>query len=565
MTPEEPQDQAGEPRRLLRDWVRIALEALAAKRAEIDALNVFPVPDGDTGTNVYLTMESSAVAVEEAFADPQASRAQVAIAMARGALLGARGNSGVILSQVLKGVTDVIAELGDAPIVGTDVSRMLQRGTELAYAAVAAPVEGTILTVSREAAAAAHRAAEAGRGVVSVLQSAAEAAEETLDATPQMLEALRRAGVVDAGGRALVVVLDALVDAATGTRTALHRPSFLRGPAPAMPQPCAGADYDGPAYEVMHLLDIDSGIELTDAHARIETLRTELGALGDSLVVVGDEKTRTWNVHVHVDEPGTAIQAALRAGSPRDIRVTYLLASRGDADAAADDATTDDDVVAARALVAVAHGPGVAELLAAAGVGVVHAEAGVRPAAGELLAVAQSTAASEVVLLPSDKDTNQSAEVAASELRATGVRAAVIPTRSVVQTLAAVAVHDPDAGYEDDVVAMTRAASSTRYGAVTVASRSALTSAGQCELGDVLGLMNGDIAVIGTDVTAVARTVIDALLAAGGELATLVFGADADDALRMALSAWLQQMHPAVETVIVDGGQPLWPVIVGVE
>ena len=562
MAPEE-QDPGSEPRRLLRDWVRIALEALAAKRAEIDALNVFPVPDGDTGTNVYLTMESSAVAVEEAFADPQASRAQVALAMARGALLGARGNSGVILSQVLKGVTDVIAELGEAPIAGADVSRMLQRGTELAYAAVAAPVEGTILTVSREAAAAAHRAAEAGRGVVSVLQSAAEAAEETLDATPQMLEALRRAGVVDAGGRALVVVLDALVDAATGTRTALHRPSFLRGPAPVTPQACAVTDYDGPAYEVMHLLDIDDTVELADARARIDALRAELSELGDSLVVVGDERTRTWNVHVHVDEPGAAIQAALRAGSPRDIRVTYLLDSTGEAAASGDADATGE--ATGRALVAVAHGPGVAALLRDAGVDIVHAEAGVRPAAGELLAVAQSAGAHEVVLLPSDKDTHQSAEVAASELRAQGLRAAVIPTRSVVQTLAAVAVHDAAASYEDDVVAMTRAAGSTHYGAVTVASRSALTSAGPCEPGDVLGLLNGDIAVVGADITAVARDVVGALLAGGGELTTLVLGADADDALRTELPAWMRQAHPAVDTVVIDGGQPLWPLIVGVE
>ena len=521
----------------VRDWARTALAALGEARAEIDALNVFPVPDGDTGTNVFLTMESACDGIDEALA-AESTRAAAARGLARGSLLGARGNSGVILSQILRGTADVIAAVPtERELTGRDVAAMLDRAAELAYAAVAKPVEGTILTVAREAAAAARERAE--ESVEAVVAAASRGAADALARTPTMLEALRVAGVVDAGGRALCVVLDALTDVVTGVR----RPTSPRGPVP-IPHPHAvGAEYTGPAFEVMFLLDATD-----DA---IPPLKARLGDLGDSLVVVGAEPL--WNVHVHVDDAGAAVEAAIAAGRPHQIRITHLGAG-----ALAGTRPT-------RAIIAVTHGPGTEEVMAEAGVLVIPAQPRVRPSTREFLDAIRDSGAREIVLLPSDSDTRPVAEVAAEEARADGLHVAVIPTRSVVQSLAAVAVHEDGLRFADDVVAMSRAAGATRYAAVTVASREALTTAGPCRVGDVLGLVDGDISIVGRELGTVSRDLLAGMLSVGGELVTLVFGADADAAFRADLQDWLTVNSPLVDVIAYDGGQPLWPLIIGVE
>lgn len=533
---------------LVRDWAYRALSGLGDARADIDALNVFPVPDGDTGTNLYLTMESACQSVDGCWTDdtgdgPPASA--VAKALSTGALLGARGNSGVILSQLLRGTSEVLSGLVEGEVLdGQAVHDLLRRGAELSYQAVARPVEGTILTVARAAADAAQSALSSGiEDAAGVVEAAAQGAHDALARTPEMLESLRLAGVVDAGGRGLTVVLDALADAVAG---------FHLGPSVSLPPPTripppqnteAASHYGGPAYEVMFLLDAED-----DA---LPALREALDGLGDSLVVVGGD--RLWNVHVHVDDAGAAVEAAMAAGRPYRLRITHLEPVQGRAPAAA------------RGVVAVAHGPGVAELLERAGVFVVPAKATQRPSMGEILAAVRLTHSDEVVVLPSDKDTRAVAESAAEEARREGTRVSVIPTRSVVQSLAAVAVHDPMAGFDEDVVAMGRAAGATRYAAVTVASREALTTAGPCVIGDILGLVNGDIVKVGTDIAEVARELLTGMLAMGGELVTLVLGEDADERLRDDLPDWLGTAFPLAEVSVHEGGQPLWPIIIGVE
>ena len=543
---------------LVRDWALRAMSTLGDRRAEIDALNVFPVPDGDTGTNLYLTMESAVASVEQCWpstaqadaagaAAPEPSTADAARAMALGALMGARGNSGVILSQILRGTSEVLSVLPDGQALdGEQVHRLLQRASDLGYEAVARPVEGTILTVARAAADAAGALVSSGvRDAAEVLTAAADGAREALARTPTMLESLRLAGVVDAGGAGLVVVLDSLAEAVSGVRRAGSDAAV--GPHAPVPRPVdaeATHHYGGPAYEVMFLLEA--------ADDDVATLRGELDALGDSLVVVGGDQL--WNVHVHVDDAGAAVECAMRAGRPFRLRITHL-----------------EPVVAAspsldgRALVAVSHGPGVAELLGRAGVGVIPAAARQRPSTAEILDAIRLMHAAEVVVLPSDKDTRAVAEAAAEHARERGVRVSVIPTRSIVQTLAAVAVHDPSIRFDDDVVSMTRAAGATRYAAVTIASRAALTTVGPCQEGDVLGLVDGDIVAIGSDVATVARDILARMLAVGGELVTLVLGADATPDLSQALPEWLEQSWPLTEVVAYDGGQPLWPIIMGVE
>ena len=535
----------------VRMWAEASLEALGEARAAIDALNVFPVPDGDTGTNMFLTLESACAGIAEAFDAAPDGRlpglTDVAEAFGRGAVLGARGNSGVILAQVIRGVASVVADTPSRVFTADVVRRGLRRACDEAYAAVARPVEGTILTVARAAADAAE--AWPGDELVGVVESAVAAAHEALDRTPDLLPVLRDAGVVDAGGQGLVVVYDALLDVVTGVRR--RRPG--RGVRPKLPAvarlgsaahglPVAPAGGEM-SYEVMYLFGGDD--------TAAEALRTRLDGLGDSLVVTGDDGL--WNVHVHVHDAGAAIEAGLDLGRVHRIRVTYLPSS------------LPAEARVGRGVVVVAHGPGVADVLQEQGAVVVPARPRRRPSTAELLDGITRANAAEVLLMPSDSDTLAVAEAAAEQARAAGIRVSVIPTRSVVQSLAAAAVHDPAARFDDDVVAMTRAAGATRYGAVTIASREAITSAGPCREGDILGLADGDIVEIGESVDAVARAVLERLLSSGGELVTLVTGEEAGEGLADELDEWLSATHPGLDLVGVRGGQPLWPLIVGVE
>ena len=534
----------------VRAWAEASLEALGEERAAIDALNVFPVPDGDTGTNMFLTVESACAAIDEVF-DVEEERgarprtADVAAAMARGALLGARGNSGVILAQIVRGVSGVLGAVSDGDALTPDiVGRALRAASDQAYAAVSHPVEGTILSVARAAAESADQAVDAGSDLVTVIERAVNAAHDALALTTEQLPALRDAGVVDAGGQGLVVVYDALLEVVTGVRRRRPRPSTrAKLPAPHVvhgaPVPMAGE----PSYEVMYLVTATAG--------DVARLRGELETLGDSLMVTGDADL--WNVHVHVHDAGAAIQAGLAVGALERIRVTYLPEA------------TSTPPLSGRGLVVVTHGPGTAALVADMGAVAVPARPRRRPSTAELLDGVHRSASAEVVMLPSDSDSLAVAEAAAEQARAEGLRVSVIPARSIVQSLAALAVHDPGARFDDAVVAMTRAAGATRYGAVTIASKDALTMAGPCRVGDVLGLAEGDIVDIGSDVDAVASAVADRLLGGGGELLTLVCGADLGTAESEALAETLQRRHPGVDVVTIDGGQPLWPVIVGVE
>ena len=536
----------------IRLWAEASLQALGEERAAIDALNVFPVPDGDTGTNMFLTLESACAGIAEVVdGTPDGELPAVpavAEAFGRGAVLGARGNSGVILAQIIRGVASVLAAAPAGSTFTGDVVRQgLRRACDEAYSAVAHPVEGTILTVARAAADAADE--HPSDDLVGVIESAVAAAHDALDRTPDMLPVLHDAGVVDAGGQGLVVVYDALLDVVTGVRR--RRPG--RGVRPKLPvaaRPASAAhglpvvSAGGEAsYEVMYLFGGDD--------AAADTLRARLDGLGDSLVVTGADGL--WNVHVHVHDAGAAIESGLDLGRVHRIRVTYL------------PSTVPVESRVGRGVVAVAHGPGVAALLDEQGAIVVPARPRRRPSTAELLDGITRADSAEVLLLPSDSDTLAVAEAAAEQARAAGIRVSVIPTRSVVQSLAAVAVHDPAARFDDDVVAMTRAAGATRYGAVTVASREAMTSAGPCREGDILGLADGDIVEIGDSVDTVARAVLERLLSSGGELITLVTGDDAADGLADDLEAWLSSRHPGLDLVAVAGGQPLWPLIVGVE
>jgi len=526
-----------------RDWCHRAVEALAEAREEIDALNVFPVPDGDTGTNLLLTMAAAAQAVDDA--EPPDDLSVTCRAAAHGALMGARGNSGIILSQLLRGAGDVLGQ--EAVPRGRALGAALVRAADLAYAAVAEPIEGTMLTVARAAAAAA--AATGCDELDTVAVAAAQAAHEAVARTPEQLDVLARAGVVDAGGQGLAVLLDALVSVVTGAQVdAASRPARLADSYPDV----AGGDHpapvDGPAFEVMYLLDADA-----DA---VQAMRAALAGLGDSLVVVGADPL--WNVHVHVDDVGAAIEAGIQAGRPHRIRVTHF------GDAAVRRAEGREEL-GRRGVVAVVAGDGLAALFEVAGATVVPGGPGRRPSTSQLLEGIQRAHTREVVVLPNDGDSLGVAEAAAVQARAEGVRVAIIPTRTSVQAIAAIAVHDADRSFDDDVVAMTSAAGHMRHGAVTLAAREAVTMAGICRLGDVLGVVDGDFALIGTDLATVASQVVDRLLSGGGELVTLVTGAGAGPSLAEQVIDHVRRTRREVDTAVYEGGQQRYPLLIGVE
>ncbi|ANH38924.1 DAK2 domain protein [Nocardioides dokdonensis FR1436] len=538
-------------------FVDIAVDALGAAREEIDALNVYPVPDGDTGTNMYLTVSSARDAVRESTGgDPDAHVGEALAAFSRGALLGARGNSGVILSEMMRAIARRLARATPGERNAEVLADGLRLATDAAYAAVGTPVEGTMLTVARAAADAAESAAsDPAARTRDVFTGAAEAARTALAATPTQLQALADAGVVDAGGRGLSVVLDAADTALTGRRHDPLPPRLGRHALPVTGHGVPGADLTpgGPSYEVMYLLDTDA--------EHVPALRERLAAVGDSLVVVGDE--RLWNVHVHVDDVGAAIEAGIEAGRPHRIRVTHF---HDQVNEQAEQAQPPRPR-RGRCVVVVAAGPGLSTLFSGAGAVVVEGGPGRRPSTGELLEAITGCGAQEVVVLPNDGDSVRSAQVAASTAtQDAGVRVAVIPTQAQVQGLAALAVHEPGRAFDADVLEMTATARHARHGAVTVAARRAITMAGPCEPGDALGVVAGDFAVVGSDLAVVATDVLDRLVAGGGELVTIVSGADdADGALAEHCVAWLADHHPYVDAVVYDGGQERYPLLLAVE
>lgn len=525
---------------VLRAWARTALADLAGARTRIDELNVYPVPDGDTGTNLYLTWEAACDALPKG----ELTFTEAIQAFGRGALLGARGNSGVITSQLIRACglrltenlprTDTAAGMSEA-LAFADA---IQYAADAAYGAVAQPVEGTMLTVARAAATGAMTAADDGKTLADVCLAAVASARQALTRTTEQLDVLRLAGVVDAGGAGLVVILGAMESVLTGRQVRVDVPARVE------PHTERTTRLDGPAYEVMYLLDAPDD--------KIGDFRQSLAVLGDSVVVVGGDGL--WNVHVHTDDVGAAIEHGIDIGRPHRIRVTHF-----------DDQAHQHDPAPGRAVIAVVAGEGLAGLFSEAGARIIRGGPGRRCSTGELLQAIEQSQAPEIVILPNDQDSIAVAEAAATAARQDGIRVAVIPTRAQVQGLAAIAVHDPERSFDDDVVHQSAAAGQTRHGAVTIAVKDAWTMAGRCRIGDALGVVDGDFALITDDLQEAALQVVDRLLGGGGELLTIVTGRDADPALAVAVERHVRRRRKDVDVVVYDGGQDRYPLLIGVE
>lgn len=545
----------------VRAWAAASLVELAAARDEIDALNVYPVPDGDTGTNLYLTLQAALAA--DADLDDDADPGVVLAALARGAFLGARGNSGMILSQVLRGLAD---SLGSRPADAAALAKGLERAADAAYAAVAEPVEGTMLTVLRCAAlaadsttggAAADTTTAGGSASLAALTTAsAAAARAALARTPEQLDVLRDAGVVDAGGRGICVLLDVLERVVSGGSPAAASPA---AGAPAAPTPAGEATPASvprasaasgagtaaqapsvPAYEVMFLLEAPE-----DA---MPGLRQALVQIGDSVAIARDAVA--WNVHVHVDDVRGALRAALAAGQPSAVRVTALR----EVDASGRPGSM------SRAVVAVADDDAVGTLFQRAGAVVV----GEGAAQVDVLAECYAAGVHELIVLPTDERTRDVARAAADQARGAGLQVEVIPSRAAVQALAALSVHDGTNAFRDDVSQMTAAAGGCRHGAVRRADGHAVAGAAETGRGELVGVADDEVVAVGSSASEVACAVVDQLLADGGEAVTLVTGADSADGLAELVAAHVRRERPHVEIVVYHAQHPA-VLLIGVE
>jgi uncharacterized protein len=553
----------------IRRWCAGGLDALRRHQSEIDDLNVFPVPDADTGTNLLLTMEAAAAAMDATL--PRATRAidyapaarvgAVLGPLARGAMLGARGNSGIILAQYLRGLADALADVDRAD--GRTLASALELAGQAAYRAVATPVEGTVLTGASAAAGAA--VAANSPSAVETVASAARAAWSALAHTPEQLGELARAGVLDAGGFGLAVLFDALLEALGGRAD----PQTTVGHRAAVPGTVAReSGSERYEYEVQYLLEA--------APRDIERLRLTLRTFGDSLAVVGGSsangRPQTWNVHVHVNDVGAAIEAGVIAGRPYRISVTRfadqatergISASQG-ASAAPETPASPDS---APGLVVLCAGGGLRDLFTAEGAVVVPTDAGT-PTGEAILDAILATGAGRVVVLPNASavaGVATAVAIAVARARASGVHATVVPTSSPVQALAALAVRDPHRRFEDDVIAMAEAAGACRNGTVIRAEVRALTVVGPCVPGDVLALVDGEVNLIGQDVVEVGLRLLDRLLASGGELVTLILGKGEPEAIARTLSDHVREGRPFVEVQSYIGDQPDCPLLIGVE
>ncbi len=595
-------------------------DLLRAHQERINRLNVYPVPDGDTGTNMALTLDSvvseltqccPAYLPGESGGSPlpeapkssegdvslspacseldskraPASMAEVCKAVAHGSLMGARGNSGVILCQLLRGFTDGLKDSGTGPKA---LASALVRASEAAYGAVMRPVEGTILTVARSAGQAAAERADSGGSLLEVLDAARSAATESLARTPELLPVLAKAGVVDAGGAGYVLLFDAFLHALDGrpmpeplpvvespTKGAV--PSSDTGDAqfgsradgggastrlegtPAASGQASGSSDAGLRYEVMYLL--------TAPDDAIAGFKDAWAGLGDSIVVVGGDGL--WNCHIHTDDIGGAIEAAIDVGRPSNIRVTDLTEQveeeRWVREGAASGAHEEDDLgpPAATAVVAVATGDGIRRIFRSLGVRktVVGGQT-MNPSTAELLEAVEAVPAQGVIILPNNDNIRPVAEQVIP-LTTKDVR--VVATPGIVEGFAALMSYDPQADVDTNASAMTEGASRVVAGEVTAAVRDAETPAGPVAAGEWMGLSREGIEVVDADLRTALKRLLDRLVDQDHEIVTLIEGEGASAGITRDVSEWLHDNRPGIAVEVHHGGQPLYPYLISIE
>jgi len=549
---------------MLRNCMRSAAAVLEEQKAAVNALNVFPVPDGDTGTNMSLTMQA---AVREADRCATLGVSDVGRAISLGSLMGARGNSGVILSQLFRGLGKSME--GRSELSPVDLARAFQNGVETAYKAVMRPVEGTILTVAREMSRSAARAARDGATIKDVLEAAKAGAEVALVKTPDLLPVLKHAGVVDAGGKGLVVILDGMLQAVEGH---VVEPGRL-----------AAAEEPGGAFHITAEIEeitftYDTQLLVSASGLELDELREQLQPLGDSMLVVGTPELA--KVHIHTNNPGLVLETCLKYGDLREVGVENMrqqfealkaarMASEASQQALAGAAQGVVDLPGLEverkeaAVVAVAVGEGLGHIFRSLGVDVlVNGGQTMNPSTEELVNGIAAAPCQKVILLPNNTNIIMAAKQA---IELTDRQVEVVPSPNIPKGIAALLAYNPQADLEVNCSRMVRAMDQTRSGEVTFAVRKARHGDVEISEGDVLGITEDEIVAVGTDPSTVLGILLERLLGQNSEFVSIFFGEDVTAEEAEAAAAVIQDRHPELEIEVHHGGQPLFYYLVSVE
>lgn len=556
----------------LRHTVIAFRDTMKRHASGINRLNVYPVPDGDTGTNMARTLDAVVTELEGASTELDTT----CEAISHGSLMGARGNSGVILSQILRGLSST---LKTAKTSGAQrVAEALKSASSAAYEAVLKPIEGTILTVVRETADAAVKAADEGASLAVMLRAARAAGRKALDNTPELLPVLKDAGVVDAGGAGFMLFMDSAVHIVDGEP--LPEPNYDDGPTAEQLEKVAlrtstdgSVDVSELRYEVMFLLNLED--------TKLKKFKNSWGEIGDSIVVVGGDGL--YNCHIHTNDIGAAVEAPLLVGGiPSKIRITDLFEEMAEEHAQRDAGLgAPAEILTGSksgrsgsrqsalppvtcAVVAIASGDGLAELFGQMGVhGVVTGGQTMNPSTQELLDAVEHMNATQVVILPNNKNiipvANKIDELTKKDVR-------VVPTCSMPEALAALVAYDPEASAEHNGSQMSRAASSVSTGEITQAVRDTNSDAGPVKAGDFIGLVRGDgVVAVAQTLDAVCRDLLAKLITQERELLTIIYGDGATPQSTESLIAHVSEKYPQITCEVHFGGQPLYPYLFGVE
>ncbi|MCC6122547.1 DAK2 domain-containing protein [Weissella cibaria] len=547
--------------------INAAADALKNNAEKINKLNVFPVPDGDTGTNMTLSMASGA---EYERNETDTHLGALAQATSKGLLMGARGNSGVILSQIFRGFAGKIAD--KETLTARDLADALMGGAETAYKAVMKPTEGTILTVIREAAAAANRTAKESDDAVVVMKATLDAAEKALASTPDLLPVLKEVGVVDSGGQGLVIVLEAFYTVLSGEEVTTEIDNAALD-AMVMALHNAGVQGDlnpedityGYCTEIM--VDIAKGTTY-DQEFDYDTFYQHLAEMGDSLLVINDDEVV--KVHVHTEDPGEVINWGTHFGSLRKVKVDNMRDQQAEAAAAAEAQREADAAAAAEkpavdlAVITTAAGAGIKELFASSGATVVI-DSEQAPSTQDLVNAVKDSGAKEALILPNDSNIFMAADQA---VEIADVPVKVVRTRTIQQGLTALVLgYNPEGTLDDNAEAMTAALGDVKSGAVTTSVRDTTLNGLEIHSGDAIGLFDGEIvvAVPDADIHQAAVELLGKMIDDDSELVTVYYGQEAteDDANKLEEAGLV--LDEDLEFEIHDGGQPLYPILMSVE
>jgi DAK2 domain fusion protein YloV len=536
-----------------RDFIQMFSAATAwleKSTSDIDALNVFPVPDGDCGTNMLLTMRSC---LEEAYRSADHNVASVVRAMYRGALMGARGNSGVILSQIWRGIADSLDK--KETIDGNDLAEALIQAAETAYKGLSNPVEGTMLTVIREVARTAKEKSPLVKGnLLLVLDAAVTAAKESVARTPELLPVLREAGVVDAGGQGLYTLLEGALLFLKGEENLMKssKSQMVTSITPASVATLTVAPEDEVPFGYC------TEFLLKGKSLNPDKLRKELGTQGQSLIVVGDESTV--RVHIHVLDPGEVLHYAVSLGTLHGVSIRNMDEQHEEFLARQKQLKKPSGEIA---IIAVASGDGLTRVFESLGASaVVYGGQTMNPSTRDILGAVDMLPANKVLILPNNENIILTARQVTS---LTSKEAEVVPTKSIPQGVASLMAFDPEGDLQSNLDLMRREIEAVKTIEVTHATRSTKLNGLNIKKGQVIGLLDGELVTAGDSLNDVVNEMLGHLSFDEAQLLTIYSGRDVPEAESKKLSQAIQRQHPSLEIEVVNGGQPYYDYIISLE